>query len=116
MFDALRNIANLPQLMSKAREMQERMKQMQEELARQTFDFEAAGGMVTATVNGKLELVRIRIDRGKVDFNDLELLEDLICAAVAGAQRRAAEFMQSEMAKLSASMGLPPGALGSMGP
>ncbi len=102
---------DLNQLMSKAREMQDKMKAMQDELAKKQVTAEAAGGMVAATVNGKLELVKIRIDKSKVDVNDFELLEDVIVAAVNAAQARAAETVRSEMTKLSADMGLPPGML-----
>ena len=102
---------DLNQLMSKAREMQDKMKAMQDELAKKQVTAEAAGGMVAATVNGKMELVKIRIDKAKVDLNDIELLEDVIVAAVNAAQARAAETVKQEMTKLSADMGLPPGML-----
>lgn len=102
---------DLNQLMNKAREMQDKMKAMQDELGKKQVTAEAAGGMVAATVNGKLQLVKIRIDKAKVDPNDFELLEDVIVAAVNAAQDRAAETVKQEMAKLSADMGLPPGML-----
>jgi DNA-binding YbaB/EbfC family protein len=102
---------DLNQLMSKAREMQDKMKAMQDDLAKKQVTAEAAGGMVAATVNGKMELVKVRIDKAKVDLNDIELLEDVIVAAVNAAQARAAETVKNEMTKLSADMGLPPGML-----
>jgi len=68
--------------------------------------------MVQATVNGRLELVKLHIDKSKVDLNDTELLEDLIVAAVHGAQSRAAEMMKAEMQKMTGDLGLPPGLLG----
>ena len=102
---------DLNQLMSKAREMQDKMKAMQEDLGRKQVTAEAAGGMVTATVNGKMQLVKVRIDKSKVDLNDTELLEDVIVAAVNAAQERAAETVKQEMAKVSADLGLPPGML-----
>jgi nucleoid-associated protein EbfC len=102
---------DLNQLMSKAREMQDKMKAMQDDLAKKQVTAEAAGGMVIATVNGKLQLVKVRIDKSKVDFNDVELLEDVIVAAVNAAQERAAETVKQEMAKMTADMGLPPGML-----
>jgi nucleoid-associated protein EbfC len=114
MFDALKNLGNLPGLMQKAREMQEKMKAMQEELARKQVTADAGGGMVTAVVNGRLELIKVRIDKGKVDPNDTEMLEDLITAAVAAAQNKAAEMVRQEMAKVSNELGLPPGALPGM--
>ena len=112
MFDALKNLSNLPGLMAKAREMQEKMRAVQEELARRRVSAEAGGGMVEATVNGRMELVKLRIDKAKVDVGDTEMLEDVIIAAVNAAQARAAQMMQEEMQKQAQSMGLPPGMLG----
>ena len=111
MFDALKGIGNLPGLMAKAREMQEKMQAMQEELARRQVSAEAAGGMVEATVNGRMELVRVRIDKSKIDPSDTEMLEDVIVAAVRAAQQKAAEMMHAEMQKAAGDMGLPPGML-----
>ena len=112
MFDAFKNLGNLGELMTKARQMQDQMKQMQEELAKKQVTADAGGGMVQATVNGRLELVKLHIDKTKVDLNDTELLEDLIVAAVHGAQSRAAEMMKAEMQKMTGDLGLPPGLLG----
>jgi len=111
MFDAFKNM-NMGDLMNQARQMREQMEQMQAEMARKTVTADAGGGMVQATVNGKLELVKLKIDRGKVDVNDTELLEDVIVAAVNGAQARAGQMMQQEMQKKAQEMGLPPGMLG----
>jgi DNA-binding YbaB/EbfC family protein len=111
MFDALKNLGNIGSLMTKAREMQDRMKALQEELGRKTVTADAAGGMVEATVNGRLELVKLRIDKGRVDPNDTELLEDVIVAAVSAAQAKAAEMSKAEMSKMAGEMGLPPGML-----
>jgi DNA-binding YbaB/EbfC family protein len=111
MFDALKNLGSLPGLMAKAREMQEKMQAMQEEMARKQVSAEAAGGMVEATVNGRMELVRVRIDRSKIDPADTEMLEDVIVAAVRAAQQKAAEMMHAEMQKAAGDMGLPPGML-----
>ena len=112
MLDAFKNLGNLGELMTKARQMQDQMKQMQEELAKKQVTADAGGGMVQATVNGRLELVKLHIDKSKVDLNDTELLEDLIVAAVHGAQSRAAEMMKAEMQKMTGDLGLPPGLLG----
>jgi hypothetical protein len=112
MFDAFKNLGNLGELMTKARQMQDQMKQMQEELAKKQVTADAGGGMVQATVNGRLELVKLHIDKSKMDLNDTELLEDLIVAAVHGAQSRAAEMMKAEMQKMTGDLGLPPGLLG----
>ena len=111
MFDALKGLGNLPGLMAKAREMQDKMKAMQEDLARRQVTADAAGGMVEATVNGRLELVKLRIDKTKIDPTDTEMLEDVIVAAVAAAQNKASDTAKEEMQKMAAEMGLPPGML-----
>lgn len=103
---------NLNELMNAARQMQDKMKQMQEDLARQQVTADAGGGMVQATVNGKLELVKLRIDKSKIDVSDTEMLEDVIVAAVSGAQARASEMMKQQVQKTAGDMGLPPGMLG----
>jgi DNA-binding YbaB/EbfC family protein len=111
MFDALKSLGNPFELMKKAREMQERMQQVQEELSKRQVTADAGGGMVTATVNGKLELVKIQIDKSKIDPDKTEMLEDVITAAVSAAQTRAAGMMQEEMQKMATDAGLPPGLL-----
>ncbi len=111
MFDAFKNLGNLPGLMAKAREVQDKMKSMQEEMGRREVTAGAGAGIVEATVNGRLELKRIRIDKTKIDPADTEMLEDLIVAAVNAAQARAGEMMKAEMQRLTGEMGLPPGML-----
>lgn len=113
MFDALKNM-NMGELMNKAREMREHMEKMQAELAKKTVTADAGAGMVQATVNGKMELVKLKIDKSKVDVNDTELLEDVVIAAVNAAQARAGLMMQEEMKKQAQQMGLPPNMLGGM--
>lgn len=125
MFDALKNLGNIGGLMAKATEMRERMTRMQEELAKKTVTGDAGAGMVTAIVNGRLELIKLKIDyarlaaqdaSGKTPLaaGDFEMLEDLIAAAVRAAQAKAAEMMKDEMSKLGSELGLPPGALPGM--
>jgi len=110
MFDDLKNL-NLGALMKNFQGMQEQVRKMQEEMARKQVTAEAGAGMVQATCNGKLELVKLRIDKSKIDVNDTELLEDVIVAAVGAAQARAAEMMKQELQKAAGDMGLPPGML-----
>ena len=113
MFDAIKSLGNPMELLRKAREMQDKMKQIQDELAKKQVTADAGGGMVSAVVNGRMELVKVRIDKTKIDPNDTELLEDVITAAVAAAQAqaKAAAWVQSEMQKMAADAGLPPGML-----
>lgn len=110
MFDAFKNM-NLGDLMNQAKQMQGELAQMQAELAKKTVTADAGAGMVQATVNGKMELVKLKIDKEKVDVGDTEMLEDVIVAAVNAAQARAGQMMQDEMRKKAQAMGLPPGML-----
>jgi DNA-binding YbaB/EbfC family protein len=112
MFDALKNLGGMGDILRKAQEMQGKVKAMQEELAKKTVTADAGAGMVQATVNGRMELTKLRIDKSKIDVNDTEMLEDVIVAAVAAAQVRAAEMMKQEMQKMTSEMGIPPGLLG----
>ena len=114
MFDALKSLGNPMDLMRKAREMQENMQKMQDELARKTVSADAGGGMVSAVVNGRMEVVKVRIDKTRIDVNDTDLLEDVITAAIAAAQAKAADMMRSEMQKLATDAGLPAGMLPGM--
>ena len=112
MFDALKNLGNLPGLMAKAREMQDKMKAMQEELARKTVTADAGGGAVHATCNGRLELVRLKIEKERLtDPGDTEMLEELVVAAVHAAQAKAADMAKDDMQRAASEMGLPPGML-----
>jgi DNA-binding YbaB/EbfC family protein len=111
MFDAMKNM-NLNDLMSKARDMREQMEKMQAEMAKKTVTADAGGGMVQATVNGKMELVKLKIDKSRIDVNDTEMLEDVVIAAVNAAQARAGQMMAQEMQKKAQEMGLPPGMMG----
>jgi DNA-binding YbaB/EbfC family protein len=111
MFDALKSLGNPFELMKKAREMQDRMQQVQDDLAKRQVSADAGGGMVTATVNGKLELIKVQIDKSKIDPANTEMLEDVIVAAVSAAQFKASGMMQEEMQKMAAEAGLPPGLL-----
>jgi len=110
-FDALKNLGSLPGLMAKAREMQDKMAAVQEELGQKSVSADAGGGLVEATCNGRRELVRVRIDKSRVDLNDTEMLEDLIVAAVRSAQDKAVDLAKAEMQRVASEMGVPPGML-----
>ena len=102
MFGALGDLANL---MKQAKSMQENMQKMQESLAEQRYEAEAGAGMVRAVVNGKSELVDIKIDPKAA--GDVELLEDLVKAAIGAASRKAQDGMKEELAKLTGGISLP---------
>jgi len=94
-------------LMKQAQQMQQKMMKLQEEVAQRTLDASVGGGMVTVTVNGKSEVLRIKIEPQVVDPEDVEMLEDLIVAGVNEALRKAQEMMAEEMSKLTGGLKIP---------
>ena len=96
---------NQAAMMKQAQKMQQDFLRMQKELEEKEFTAKAGGGMVTATVNGKHELVGIEIKPEAVDPDDVEMLQDMILAAVNEALRNAEETRNAEMAKLAPGMG-----------
>jgi nucleoid-associated protein EbfC len=94
-------------LMKQAQQVQQKMMKLQEEIAKKTLDASVGGGMVTVTVNGKSEVLRIKIEPQVVDSNDVEMLEDLIVAGVNEALRKAQEMMAEEMSKLTGGLKIP---------
>ncbi|MFH1896772.1 MAG: YbaB/EbfC family nucleoid-associated protein [Candidatus Desantisbacteria bacterium] len=84
-----------------------KVSQLQEELAEKTVSAASGGGMVTATVNGQKEVVSIKIEKDVVNPEDVELLEDLICAAVNEALSRSQEMISGEMSKLTGGLKIP---------
>jgi len=84
-----------------------KVSQLQEELAEKTVSAASGGGMVTATVNGQKEVVSIKIEKDVVNPEDIELLEDLICAAVNEALSRSQEMISGEMNKLTGGLKIP---------
>ncbi|MBW2674126.1 MAG: YbaB/EbfC family nucleoid-associated protein [Deltaproteobacteria bacterium] len=94
-------------IMKQAQKMQEKMLRMQEELAAKTVEATAGGGMITAVVNGKYELVSLKIEREVVDPEDIEMLQDLIVAAVNEGVRKSQEMAQEEMAKVTGGLNIP---------
>lgn len=102
-------MTDLKQLMQMGQQLQARMSKMQEELQQKSVSATAGGGMVTATVDGKGDVKGIKLDPTCVDPRDVEMLEDLIIAAVSQAQQKARDLMESEMKK--AAGGLPMGGL-----
>jgi DNA-binding YbaB/EbfC family protein len=90
-----------------AQQMQQEMLRVQSELAEANVDGSAGGGVVRATVTGKQELVRVKIDPSAVDPTDVEMLEDLIVAAVNDALRASRELAESKMAAVTGGLRLP---------
>jgi len=100
---------NLSQMMKQAQEMQGKMADMQSRLADTEVTGQAGAGMVTATMNGKGELRGLKIDPSLIDPNDVEVLEDLVVAAVGDAKTKVEAFVQEETSKLMGGLKLPPG-------
>ena len=87
--------------------IQEKVKQVQEELAARRVEASSGGGMVKVTANANQEILEIHIDPEVVDPTDVDMLEDLVLAAVNEARERAREIMMQEMSKLTGGMSLP---------
>lgn len=98
---------DLQQLMQMGQQMQSRMSEIQERLEEKTTTAQAGGGMVEVTVDGKGNVRDVDIDASVVDPGDVEMLEDLVLAAVSEAQRRAREAMQEEMKELTGGLPMP---------
>jgi len=94
-------------LMKQAQQFQERLNKIQEELGAKTVTGSAGGGMVTATVNGRSELLSLALERGVVNPDDVVLLQDLIVAAVNDALLQAKKLGQGELGKLTGGMHIP---------
>jgi DNA-binding YbaB/EbfC family protein len=99
-------VKNMMSMMKQAQKLQAKMVEMQAELGNRTVSAQAGGGMVEATVNGRQELLSLRIDK-EVVGDDVEMLQDLIFAAVNEALNRSREMMAAEMGKLTGGMQIP---------
>jgi DNA-binding YbaB/EbfC family protein len=100
-------MADFMNMLRQAHEMQGKLKEIQEELARMTVTGTAGGGMVTVEADGKGQVRRVRIDPSVVSREDVEMLEDLVLIAVTDAQNRAVQLAQEEMGKLTGGLNLP---------
>jgi hypothetical protein len=100
---------NLGNMMKQAQQMQAKMAEMQERLGDLEVSGQAGGGLVAVTLNGKGEMRGIKIDKSLADPEEVEVLEDLIVAAVNDAKGRVEAQVQEETAKLMGGMQLPPG-------
>jgi DNA-binding YbaB/EbfC family protein len=94
----------LNELLKQAQKMQEKIQQVQDELSNLKVEGTAGGGMVTAVANGKQEILDIHIDQQVVNSDDVEMLEDLIVAAVNQALTKAQELANEEMSKAAGGM------------
>lgn len=96
---------DMKKLMQQAQQMQSAMQKKQQELATKTYTATAGGGMVTATVNGNHEVVSVAIEPSVIEMKDIDMLQDLVVAAVNEGMRQANEAAQSEMKGMMGGMG-----------
>jgi hypothetical protein len=100
-------MGDMMKLVQQAQEMQSRLQQIQDGLEAQTVSATSGGGMVTATVDGKGQVRGVKIDPTVVDPSDVEMLEDLVLAAVGEAQKKAQAAAQEQMQQLTGGLQLP---------
>lgn len=98
---------NFGNIMKQAKKIQEKIAQMQIELESKTVEASAGGGMVTVVVNGKFEILSLKIDKEVVNPEDVEMLEDLIIAVVNEGIRKAQEMTSAEMSKITGGFNIP---------
>ena len=103
----MKGFSDITGMLGKFQEVQGKMKQIQEDLANQSIEASSGGGMVTAKVNGKGELLDVKIDPQTVNPDDVEMLEDLVKAAVNAALAKSQELMKQEMSKLTGGLNIP---------
>jgi len=104
MFKELGNMANI---LKQAQQMQEKARQVQEELKSKVVEGSAGGGMVRASVNGQQQLVSIKIEKEVVDPEDVQMLEDLVLAAVSQGLEKAKELAKDEFMKITGGLSIP---------
>jgi DNA-binding YbaB/EbfC family protein len=98
---------NFQQILQMGQQVQARLAQLQNELGQRTVTSSSGGGMVTVTADGRGKVRTVKIDPSVVDPGDVEMLEDLVLAAVSEAQSRAGSLYEEEMKKLSGGFSLP---------
>ena len=103
----MKGIPNMGNLLKQAQQFQTKIAKLQEELEDRTVEASAGGGMVTVVVNGRQELVSIRIEPEVINSDDKEMLQDLILAAINDGLSKAKEMVNEEMGKLTRGLNLP---------
>ncbi len=106
-FPGMMGGGNMQQLARQAQKLQQQMTKVQEELEQREYEASAGGGMVTVKVSGKKELVSLEIKPEAVDPDDVEMLQDMVIAAVNEALRTANDTMEREMGKLTGGLNMP---------
>jgi DNA-binding YbaB/EbfC family protein len=101
------NLGNLAQLLRQAKGLQQELSEVQRKLSTATVEATAGGGMVTVVANGHQEILSVKIDPAAVKADEVELLEELVLAAVNAARKKAEALARDEMSGLAQRMGLP---------
>jgi DNA-binding YbaB/EbfC family protein len=94
-------------MLKQAQRIQAQLAKIQEEMAQKTIEASSGGGMVTVVVNGKQEIVSLKIEREVVDPDDIDMLQDLVLAAVNEGMRKSQEMVTEEMRKLTGGLSIP---------
>jgi DNA-binding YbaB/EbfC family protein len=100
----MKNMANM---MKQAQKLQAKMMRLQEEMAEKTVESASGGGMVKVVANGRQQIVSVSIEKEVVDPDDVEMLQDLVLAAVNDALAKSQEMVTAEMSKLTGGMNIP---------
>ena len=103
----MRQGSGMGDILKQAQKMQQELMRIQEELAKKTVETSSGGGMVTVIINGRMELTSIKIEKDVVDPNDVEMLQDLIIAAVNEGIAKTQEMTRQEMAKVTGGLNIP---------
>ncbi len=100
-------VKGLGEIMKQAQKLQSKIAQIQEEMAHKTVETSVGGGIVKAVANGKQELLSIKIDPEIIKSDDLEMLEDLVVAAVNDVIKKSQEMVSQEISKISGGLKIP---------
>ncbi len=100
-------VKGLGNIFKQAQEMHAKIAQLQEEMANKTVEASAGGGMVNVVINGKQQILSVRIDPEVVNREDIDMLQDLIAAAMNEAIRKSQEMMTEEMKKVTGGLSIP---------
>jgi DNA-binding YbaB/EbfC family protein len=98
---------NMASMMKQAQKLQAKMMKLQEEMAEKTVESAAGGGMVKVVANGRQQIVSVSIEKEVVDPEDVDMLQDLVLAAVNDALTKSQEMVSAEMSKLTGGMNIP---------
>ena len=103
----MKGLGNIGDIMKQAQKMQKRMEDIKANLQERVVEATSGGGMVTVQMNGKIEPLSIKIDPEVIDPGDVQMLEDLVLAAVTQAIKKAQDIYQTEMNKLAGGVNIP---------